>query len=451
MQRDSIDFGKTNVSQLFAKMFFPTLMGLLFGSLLNIADGIFVGRGVGSDALAAINVAAPVFLITTGVSLMFASGVSIVASIHLSHQNFKAANINITQALTVPLVLMAVVLTILDFFPRQVTFLFGGSERLVPLVTDYLIWVSPSMLMCVIMFVGMFVIRLDGSPNFAMAVNIFEAVLNIVLDYVFVFPLGMGIKGAAIATSIASILSAILILVYLFFYTKTIHFYMPKFSAKALRLTARNVGYMCKMGFSTFLGETAICCTMIVGNFMFMHYLHEDGVAAFSVACYLFPLVFMAGNAVAQSSQPIISYNHGLGSTERVKRTLRIAIVVSSLLGVLITVLGIIGSHALISMFLEPGISAWKIAVNGFPLYSTCFLFFTLNIVMIGYYQSIEKASHATVFMFLRGYLLVIPCFLFLPQVMGNKGLWLAIPVAETLTFIAIIITMLLPVNRNPR
>ena len=288
MQRDAIDFGKTDVSRLFAKMFFPTLMGLLFGSLLNIADGIFVGRGVGSDALAAINVAAPVFLITTGVSLMFATGVSIVASIHMSRKNFKAANINITQALTVPLLLMTIVLAVIDCFPRTVTFLFGGSERLVPLVTDYLLWVSPSMLMCVVLFVGMFAVRLDGSPNFAMAVNIFEAVLNIILDYVFVFPLGMGIKGAAIATSIASILSAALVLVYMFFFTKTIGFYRPKFSAKAIRLTARNVGYMCRMGFSTFLGETAICCTMIVGNFMFMRYLREDGVAAFSVACYLF-------------------------------------------------------------------------------------------------------------------------------------------------------------------
>lgn len=451
MQRDAIDFGKTDVSRLFAKMFFPTLMGLLFGSLLNIADGIFVGRGVGSDALAAINVAAPVFLITTGVSLMFATGVSIVASIHMSRKNFKAANINITQALTVPLLLMTIVLAVIDCFPRTVTFLFGGSERLVPLVTDYLLWVSPSMLMCVVLFVGMFAVRLDGSPNFAMAVNIFEAVLNIILDYVFVFPLGMGIKGAAIATSIASILSAALVLVYMFFFTKTIGFYRPKFSAKAIRLTARNVGYMCRMGFSTFLGETAICCTMIVGNFMFMRYLREDGVAAFSVACYLFPLVFMAGNAVAQSSQPIISYNHGQGNKERVRRTFKIALIVSSVMGVLITILGVTASPLLVDMFLEPGIAAWKIAVDGFPLYATCFVFFTLNIVLIGYFQSIERSRRATLFMLLRGYVLVIPSFLILPQLLGPAGLWLAIPVAETLTFVTTIITMALPPKHHSR
>ncbi len=84
MQRDAIDFGRTSVPQLFVWLFIPTLTGLLFGSLLNVTDGIFVGRGVGSDALAAVNIVAPLFLLTTGVVLMFASGVSIVAAIHLS-------------------------------------------------------------------------------------------------------------------------------------------------------------------------------------------------------------------------------------------------------------------------------------------------------------------------------------------------------------------------------
>jgi len=137
--RDDIDFGQTGIPQLFFRLFIPTLMGLLFGSLLNVADGIFVGRGVGSDALAAVNIVGPIFLITTGVSLMFASGVSIVAAIHLSKGNVKAANINVTQALTIPFVIMALLMGILVMFPYEVTLLFGGSERLVPYVSDYLL------------------------------------------------------------------------------------------------------------------------------------------------------------------------------------------------------------------------------------------------------------------------------------------------------------------------
>ena len=95
--RDSIDFGKTDIPQLFAKLFVPTLMGLIFSAFYNIADGVIVGHGVGSNALAAVNIAAPIFLISSSFSLMFASGVSIVGAVHLSQGNTKAACINTTQ------------------------------------------------------------------------------------------------------------------------------------------------------------------------------------------------------------------------------------------------------------------------------------------------------------------------------------------------------------------
>ena len=100
-ERDSIDFGKTRIEPLFNSIFYPTLLSMVFASLFTVADGIFVGQGVGSNALAAINIVSPLFLITTGLALMFGVGVSVVASIHLSQNNNKAANINITQAFDV--------------------------------------------------------------------------------------------------------------------------------------------------------------------------------------------------------------------------------------------------------------------------------------------------------------------------------------------------------------
>jgi len=435
MERDSIDFGKTKIPKLFIKLFIPTLMGLLFGSLLNVADGIFVGRGVGSDALAAINIVAPIFLMTTAVSLAFASGASIVVAIHMSKGDMKAANINATQALTIPFMLMTIIMAILILFPREVTLIFGGSEYLVPFVNDYLLYCSPGILMCVIFFVSMFIIRLDGSPNYVMAISIFDALLNIILDYILVFPLGMGIKGAAIATSIASSLSAMLMLLYFVKFSKKIHLYKPKFSRKAIRLTIRNAGYMVKLGASTFFGETALSCMIIVGNFMFMDYLHEDGVAAYSVACYLFPLVFMVGNAVAQSAQPIISFNYGLGRTDRIRHTFRLSVTVATIAGILITLLGFFGGGILSGFFLEPGIRAWQIANEGLPLFALSCVFFTLNLVLIGYYQSIKKSRQATIFMLLRGYILIVPIYIILPSLIGIKGLWFATPLSEAITF----------------
>ena len=443
MERDAIDFGKTRIPQLFVRLFVPTFMGLLSWALVTLADGIFVGRGVGSDGLAAINIVAPLFQIAMGIALMFGTGASIVAAIHLSHDNVKAARINSTQAMAVGTLLMLLVAAVCYVFPRGVGEMFGGSEQLMPYIIDYLLWVLPALVFSIFSVVGMFIIRLDGSPNFAMIANIVGAILNILLDWVAVFPLGLGLKGAAIATSFSMVVSAAIVGWYFLCRTKSLKLYYIKFSTTSLRLTVRNIGYMVRMGFSTFIGETAMSCMMIVGNFMFIDLLNEDGVAAYSVACYMFPLVFMFGSAIAQSAQPIISYNYGLGQHRRISSTFRLSLRLSLVCGLVMMLAGIVLCRPLISLFLDSDVPAFSIATEGFPLFALSFLFFSLNIVLIGYYQALERARKATLFMSLRGYLIIIPVFILLPRLVGVSGLWLAVPVSEALTFLVIVITWL--------
>ncbi len=436
--RDALDFGTMKVSALFRRLFFPTLLAMLASVLLNLADGIFVGRGVGSDALAAINIAAPVFLISTGIALMMGSGVSVVAAVHMGRGNQKAANINVTQALTVGALIMAVILVLVNISPTTTCRLFGGSDRLQPLVSQYLLAVSPCMMLCVIINIGVFVMRLDGSPRLAMAANVATAIVNIALDWVFVFPLGMGIAGAGIATSLSGLVGLAVVCWYFAGHSNAIKLYRPKLSRTAIALTARNVGYMMRLGLPTFVSETAMSVMMIVGNFTFMHHLREEGVAAFSVACYLFPLVFMFGNAIAQTSLPIVSYNHGSGMTQRVRQALRISVWLAAACGAAMALLGWLGAGSLASLFLDPAVPANAIATQGLPLFALVCVFFTPNIVLISYLQSIEKANASTALMLLRGYVLVVPIFIGLPSVLGVVGLWLAVPLSEAVTLLVI-------------
>ena len=439
MQKDALDFGRMNIPSLFVKLLVPTLLGMLFGALLNLADGIFVGRGVGSDALAAVNIAAPLFLVATGLALTFGAGVSVVAAIHLSHGNQKAASINVTQALMVSVFLMILVCIVVYLFPEATARLFGGSDRLMPYVLDYMLWVMPSLLGFMVTFIGMFVIRLDGSPKFAMMCEIIPSVINIALDYICVFPLAMGIKGAAIATSAAQLLGVVMVLAYFMHSPQQIHLYRLKFTKKSMRLTMRNIGYMMKLGASNLIGEAAMASLIVVGNYMFISRLGEDGVAAFSVACYLLPLVFMIGNAIAQSALPIISYNYGVGKWNRIHRTRNLSLSLAAVCGLLTTIGGVFFSPAAAGMFLESGQRSWQIAVDGFPWYSLSFALFAVNVVFIGYYQSIERPRPAIFFMLLRGFIVIIPTFILLPTIIGDIGLWLAVPLSELLTLIAII------------
>jgi len=439
--RDSIDFASMNIPKLFTKLFIPTLLGMLFSATLNIADGIFVGQGCGSVALAAVNIAAPIFLLTMGVSLLFGTGVSIVGAIHLSKCNFKAANINVTQAFILSLAFMTILSITIFSIPKSLCYLFGGSHELEPYVVEYLRCVSPlPVLMCTAV-VGMFIIRLDGSPNYAMYVNIIPALLNILLDWYFIFPLNMGLAGAAIATSISEAVAFGMVIFYMLKKAKTLHVYSLKISKTSLRLTYRNFLYMLRVGFPTFIGEAALSCMMIVGNYMFMLFLEEEGVAAYSIACYLFPLIFMFANSIAQSALPIISFNYGKKAFERIKMTFSLSVKLSLICGIALTIMMIVFGDALVSVFIsEDNRKAYDIATSGLSYFSLGFTFFSLNIVCIGYFQSLEKSNTAIFLMILRGIVFVVPSFIILPYIIGAKGLWLAVPLSEVMTFIVTLV-----------
>ena len=162
--KDSIDFGSMDISMLFRKLLVPTVLGMVFSAIFVITDGIFVGKGIGSDALAAVNITAPLFMIATGIGLMFGVGGSVVASIYLSQGKRKAANINITQALVFSTFIVLVMSALCFCFVGPLGCLLGSSDRLLPLVIEYMIWYLPFLVFYELLSTGMFFIRLDGSP-----------------------------------------------------------------------------------------------------------------------------------------------------------------------------------------------------------------------------------------------------------------------------------------------
>ena len=178
-----------------------------------------------------------------------------------SQRKVKAARINVTQAVAVSSLLLAAYSFLITFYAREVALLLGSSERLLPLAVEYMHWFAPFLPFSALLSSGMFFIRLDGSPNYAMLCNAVPAVINIVLDYVFIFILGWGMTGAALATSLGYIVGAGMILGYLGRRRNVVRFCRVKTSRKSMRLTLRNVGYMCRLGLSTFPCERWIDAT----------------------------------------------------------------------------------------------------------------------------------------------------------------------------------------------
>lgn len=437
--KDSIDFGSMKISSLFRKLLIPTVLGMVFSAIFVITDGIFVGKGIGSDALAAVNITAPLFMITAGIGLMFGVGASVVASIHLSQGKRKVASINITQALVFSTLLILIMSALCFYYIEPLAKLLGSSDRLLPLAVEYMAWYLPFLVFYEILNIGMFCIRLDGSPTYAMMCNAVAAILNIILDYIFIFEFGWGMMGAAFATSLGTVVGGLMTLIYLLKFSRSLHLYQIKLSIKSMMLTLRNVGYMIKLGSSAFISEASIACMMFLGNYVFIHYLGEDGVAAFSIACYFFPIIFMVYNAIAQSAQPIISYNFGAGQSDRVRKALHLAIRTALICGISFFIITVLCRQNIVSLFIDRSYAAFDIAVNGIPYFGVGFIFFAFNMIGIGYYQSVERGQRATIITLLRGVVFMLIGFLLLPKILGVPGIWLAVPFAELLTMLYII------------
>ena len=444
MKKTNLDFENEKIPTLFRKVFFPTLLGMLSISAVTTIDGIFVGHGVGSDGIAAVNICVPLLMFLTGVGLMVGAGCSVVASIHLSRGKFLPARTGVTQALLFVTVAALAVVAVILAFPHRVAYALGASKHLLPLVVDYLIWFSPSMLFQLWITVALFAIRLDGAPKLAMWCSIVSAVVNVVLDWLFIIVFGWGVMGAALATSFSCLCGGVVAVVYLAFYARAVRLCRLPFHGRAIAFFFRQVAVQCKIGSAALLGELTMAVLFFVGNRVFMHYLGDDGVGAFGVSCYYLPFVFMVGNAIAQSVQPIISYNYGTGRGERVRMALRVSLFTAVICGAVSTDAFLLFPELLVGLFLPLDDAAARIAVGGFPYYGCGFIFFVLNLAVIGYYQSIEKVKPSTLFALLRGFLFLVPCFLLLPRWLGERGIWLALSCSEWLTTLVILVVWLL-------
>lgn len=442
MNEKSMDFGKERVSVLFGKMFFPTVFGMLCISAVTTIDGIFIGHGVGSDGIAAVNICIPLLMVLTGIGLMMGVGSSVTASIYLARGKTIAARASITQTMLTVTAIGVAVTIVLVAFPAQVARMLGSSEHLLPMVKDYLTWFSLSLLFELWLAVAQFALRLDGAPKTAMYCSITASVANAVLDWLFIFPLDMGVKGAAIATSVACMIGAGIAVAYMLFFAKTLRLNLHKLlpCGKRLVFYCRETAEQCRIGASALLGESTMAMLMFLGNHVFMLRLGDNGVGAFGISCYYLPFVFMIGNAIAQSAQPIISFNHGAGNMGRIREALRISVFAAVVCGVVSVAAFAFVPELLVALFVDTNNPAAQIAIAGFPSYCTGFVFFITNITIIGYFQSVERVKPATVFALLRGIVFLMPCFFVLPAMLGTEGIWLSMPFSEFATTVAIIV-----------
>lgn len=426
-----IDYNNGNIGRLFRSLFVPTLIGMLSNSIFLITDGIFIGQGIGPSGLAAVNLVAPIFILICGLALMFGIGTSVGTAICMADKQILSAKKMVSQCFISGEFLILLLAIIFISNTNLIVSVLGADDSVRNMSSEYLFWLLPAMVCMLPQIEGMMIMRLDGSPKYAMLCQLIPAIINIALDYYLIFHFKLGTIGAASATSISGIVGTLMVIVYFHKLSKNFKF------TKARNLFGEgilaNTRYAVKIGFSAFFTEATTCIMMLTGNYMFMRLIGIEGVSAYSIVCYLFPIFFSFANSIIQSEQPIISFNYGNQAYDRIAATLKQAIGTAFLSGIGLSLCCLLFNRPIAEIFLGKGME-YELAVAGMPLFAICPLVFIFNMAIIGYFQSVEKAGIASFISLLRGFVVLVPSFIILPSLIGIAGLWLAIPMSEFIT-----------------
>jgi putative MATE family efflux protein len=415
-----------NISVLLWKFSLPAIAGMLAGACYNVIDSIFVGQGVGVIALTAVTIAFPIMAFLMAIGMLIGIGSGALVSISLGQKNVEEAEQILGNALMMAVIFIApAVLVVLHFLDPLLAGLMGATSEVLPYARDF---VGIILLASVFLHIGFGlnnIVRAQGAPKTALATQILSAVVNIVLDYLFIFVFHWGIKGAAWATAIGQGSSAVWVLAFFVSGRGVL-----KLRLRHLRPNLAIMRRIAAIGVAPFAMQLGFSAVMVVLNWLILDLGGDIAVAAFGVVNRVVMLVLMPVIGISQGAQPIIGYNFGAEKPRRVVETVMKATVAASAICVVSFLAAEFFADGIIRLFgdepqmIETGRTALRIFVAVLPLVG-------VQIIGANYFQAVDKASYAVVFSLLRQIIVLIPAAFLLSRFWGLTGVWVAGPASD--------------------
>ncbi len=411
----------------FAKYSTLNVMGMIGLSCYILADTFFVSKGLGANGLAALNLAIPIYSFIHGSGLMIGMGGGTKYSIRKSEKKGDEANQAFTNAVYLALLFAVFFVLIGIFFSSSIATLLGADESVFAMSKTYLqviLLFAPAFLMNNVLLCF---VRNDGAPQLSMAAMIGGSMSNIVLDWVFIFPCGMGIFGAVLATGLAPIISMLIL---------SPHFIRKRnrFHLRRCRPNGRLLASILASGVPSLVTEVSSGIVMIVFNSIILGLAGNTGVAAYGVIANLSLVVIAVYTGIAQGIQPIVSRNYGIRNRTNLKAIFRYAVLTVLIISALIYTSVFVFASQITSIFnSENDPLLQTIAIEGLRLYFIACPFAGFNIILSMFFTSIERPRPAHGISLLRGFFVIIPMALILSRVANLQGVWCAFPTTELL------------------
>ncbi|NLO90018.1 MAG: MATE family efflux transporter [Clostridia bacterium] len=427
--KSSQELGLAPTGQLLWKFSWPSILAMLCNSLYNIVDRAFVGRGVGPLAIAATTVAFPIMILFMGISLLIGVGATALISIRLGEQKKEEAELVAANAITL-LVLLPLILSIIYLmFAEPILKFFGASAEVMPYAYDFTtIVILGSVLGSVGMGVNNF-IRAEGNPIRAMSTQVLGAIINIILNYFFIFKLGIGIKGSALATVLGQLFATIWVMSYYLTGRSLVKLKLKNFLPK-LPIVLK----IMSIGFAPFSMQLASCIQQLILNRAVLKYSGDLGLSTVGIIMSIGTLMFMPILGISQGAQPIIGYNYGARQFKRVKETLKKAIFASSIIAVAAFTAIHLWPQQIAGIFTKDNFTLTKMTADALQVFFGMTFVIGFQIVCSQYFQAVGKALQAALLSLSRQFLLFIPLLLILPRFWGIKGVWRTAPIADAIS-----------------
>ena len=447
-----MDLSKSSITKLLWYYSLPSLIGTLVGALYNIIDRIYIGQGVGALAISGLALTFPIMNLLGAFGMLVGHGAAARVSLLLGNGNTREANAILPNTLFLSLFFYLIVSSICYIFIDPILYAFGASEQTIPYAREYLQIIIPGHIFTSLSYAYTNIMRASGHPMIAMNTLIMGALLNVLLDPIFIFWFDLGIKGAAYATVLSMLISCLWIMHYFFRKDNTLSFRKLTFNIsqfsrqrlKDLRFSILNSQFsILSIGLSSFLLHTATSLVNVLMNHTLQNYGGDLAIGAFGIMTSFTSLIVMAIVGMAQGMQPILGYNYGAQLFYRVRETLKICIIIATI----ITTIGCIFAVSfpnLIARCFTSDSELLHITTNGLRIYTSTFFVVGFHIIVTNYFQSIGRAGISIFLSLSRQILLLIPFILIFPPLLNLNGAWLAQPISNIISAaIAVIILFL--------
>ncbi len=430
------ELGTEKISSLLKRYALPAIIAMTASSLYNMVDSIFIGNGVGPLAISGLAVTFPLMNLSTAIGTLVGIGCMTMLSVFLGQKNYKAANIVLANLVSLSFITSIIFMALTLSFLDPILYFFGASANTIGYAREYMQIILYGNLITHLYFGLNGAMRASGNPKKAMTLTLITVLLNTALDPIFIFGFGMGIKGAALATVLAQVITTIIEIFHFIGRNKFL-----RLDRNIFRIDARVAKDSLSIGMGPFLMNTAACMVTLFINQQLLRYSGDLGIGSYGIINRITFIFVMICSGLNQGMQPIAGFNYGARKYTRVREVFKKSVIIATIICTCCFLISEFAARPAVSIFTDDP-ELIRRAIDGLQITNILFPFVGFQIVSTYFFQSLGMVNRSIILSLSRQVLFLIPLLYAVPGICGENGIWISFPISDAIAAIMTVIML---------